>query len=832
MSLPPITFESLAATDQMKLPFTFGQPFAAGDFPAGIGLAARVVGQPDLPLQVDVKTTYPDGSVCHALISGIFPAIAAGAKVSAMLVPAKAGTVTPGALHLGFGTTFKATIWGVAYTASLDDLMKAGPRAVWLDGPTVTEWQVSTPLKAADGTAHPHLHVRFAVRWYEGAGKARIDTTVENDWAFEPNPQNFNYDAELTVGGKVVFSKAKMSHLHHAGWRKVFWLDGVAPALHVRQDAAYMIASGAVPNFEQIDIGEEAIADLIKRWQATNREPMGNGLTTPYMPTSGGRDDIGPMPASCVQYLLTQDPRVKEIILRNADLGASWSALYRDKNTDQPVSLRDYPYMTIDGRDTDTGNPKTGKREAFPWLDSKANPSPYTFDCSHQPNLFFLPYLITGDYFYLQMLQFWAMWNAFHTNPGYRENVRGLVNSEQLRGQAWALRSLFEAGYITPDKDSLKSIFVDMSNSNMDWYGGTYARGAKNEFANNLGIFTQWYSLDDPKWGVKTWQAAYAMFAVQRGVELGFSSAKEVAQWMARFQIRCMTDPEFDPMDAASYVLRVRDGDTGPVYPSHGEVWRHTVDPRIAALPLGSAERLAMRNALRGKEEYNPFQPGDIIGLANFPLGYVSNFQVGLAAAVDTGYPGGQEAWNKFYNRTTKPDYRSSPQDNILPRTVKATAMPTPAPTPAPAPSPAAPAPATGLILGAKPADGIAGTWVKIGAEGDTVKVAANAFLRYGAPGKDYVYAQATSTSVKADNTTFGRDPAVQVVKQVEVFKVDEKPVVTYKVGPVTRYQLTRLTTGPGSFGGAETIAQFDREDDANRARAALTKADPGVGAA
>ncbi len=29
----------------------------------------------------------------------------------------------------------------------------------------------------------------------------------------------------------------------------------------------------------------------------------------------------------------------------------------------------------------------------------------------------YLPYLVTGDYFYLEELQFWASWNVFALEP-------------------------------------------------------------------------------------------------------------------------------------------------------------------------------------------------------------------------------------------------------------------------------------------------------------------------------------------------------------------------------------------------------------------------------
>ncbi|MCD2519707.1 hypothetical protein LQ564_25745, partial [Massilia sp. G4R7] len=200
-------------------------------------------------------------------------------------------------LGAGFSTSFNATINGVRYTASADELLKAAAPKAWLSGSTVNEWEVSAPLKNSAGAAHPHLSARFSVRWYEAVRKARVDVVIENNWAYEAAPQNFTYNAEVLVGGKAVYTKPSLEHYHHARWRKLFWWNGSAPEVNVKHDSAYLIASRALPNYDQtLSIPESVLADLNKRWTGAAIEPMGVGLAAPYMPTTGGRDDIGLMP--------------------------------------------------------------------------------------------------------------------------------------------------------------------------------------------------------------------------------------------------------------------------------------------------------------------------------------------------------------------------------------------------------------------------------------------------------------------------------------------------------------------------------------------------------
>ncbi|MFK3739385.1 hypothetical protein [Massilia sp. TN1-12] len=655
-------------TAQTNVPFTFGQVFAAGQVKSADALSARLEDGTVVALQMDVKATHPDGSVRHAVVSGILPNVAAGGQRTVSLVkggnaPAAAMPASVGDLmRNGMSFSFHAKINGTDYYASADDLLKSTTPTSWLKGGVANEWQVATPLRTADGTQHPHLSARFAIRYYGAIKKARIDMTVENDWAYEPSPQNFKYDASVIMNGKSVYSNAGLNHLHHTRWRKIFWFSGTEPkvasepSIAIKHNTAYLIASRAVPNYDQsLVIPEQALADMQTRWNGIGKEPMSTGLITYYMPMTGGRDDIGLLPAWGATYLLSQDSRAREITLRTADLAGSFSSHYRDKNTGRPVSLLDYPYMTIAGRSTDTGNPATGKYEAFPGCGGDCS-TPNTHDVAHQPAMAYLPYLVTGDYYYLEELQFWAMYNAFSTNPGYRDNIKGIMSSEQVRGQAWSLRTLAEAAYITPDTDSLKKAFTDIINNNLDWYNKTYTDNAS---ANKLGVIVNGYALGyDNNTGLAPWQDDFFTAAIGHAAELGFTKATSLLAWKAQFPIERMVGKGACWIDAASYSLRVRSADGAPFYSTIGEAYAASHDAATNALACGSA---AMASAFGLKV-------GEMTGYANAYAGYPSNMQPALAYAADVGGGKGKAAWNQFAARSVKPDYRYGPQFAIVPR--------------------------------------------------------------------------------------------------------------------------------------------------------------------
>lgn len=654
-----VIVESTAGA-QSNVPVTFGQVFAEGNIAAGAKLSGQLDDGTNVPLQMDIKASHADGSVRHAIISGVLPSLSGSRTLKLMTGAGTAETAaSPStALNSGLTASFAATIDGVRYSASADELLKSGKFSTWLNGSVVSEWQVSAPLKTSTGQAHPHLTARFAIRWYDAIKSARVDVIIENNWAYEAAPRNFTYDAEILVNGKAVYAKPAMEHYHHARWRKVFWNNGAEPAIHIKHNIKYLIDTRAVPNYDQTtNFTESNLAAWQKRWANASVQPMNVGLANPYMPLTGGRDDIGLLPGWTATYLLTMDKRIKEMTLGTADLAGSWSSHYRDRDTDQPISLLDYPYMTILGTPGDTKNPKTKKAEAFPkCAETSACKSPYSHDTSHQPNFAYLPYIVTGDHYYLEELQFWAMYNSFNGNPGYRENIKGLFKPEQVRSQAWSLRSVSEAAYITPDSDRLKSHFAAIVKSNLDWYNTSYTNSGE---ANPFGVMTHGYAMAyEGGRGLSPWQDDFFTSAVGHAAELGFAEAKPLLQWKAKFSIQRMIAPGTCWVDAAIYAMVLRDSKTSPLYTSMAQAYQANHSADIQKLECGSA---AMAKAFK-------IQVGEMKGYGTSVIGYTANMQPALAYATDVTGSAAAPAWKLFYNRPVKPNFGTSPQFAIVPR--------------------------------------------------------------------------------------------------------------------------------------------------------------------
>ena len=669
-ALPLNSIVSLSAQPQTSVPITFGQAFAPGALPAGQSLSATFNGA-SVPLQVDVRATHADGSLRHAVLTAIVPGLTAQSVAPLTLTPAAPGNTTPinagSLLATPFDAVATLTVGGVVYRASARDLLQADSSRTWLSGPLVTEWRLVAPFRTVGGQAHPHLTARFNIRAYQGLSRVRVDLTVENNWAFAPAPQPFTYDVNVTVGGSTVYSRNALKHFSLTRWRKVFWWGG-EPAVEVRYDRDALIASRAVPAYDLgVVVQEPDLAALWTEWTTqVDTGPMGAGLVEPYMPMTGGRRDIGPLPGWAAQYLISMDHRARVATLGVGDLAGSWPIHYRDQNTDRPVSLADYPYMSLLGNPGDMVNPNTGRSEAFPDCVGDCT-TPFAPDSAHQPSLAYLPYLVTGDEFYLDELQFWANYNLLESNPYYRGFAQGLLHWGQIRGQAWSLRGLAEAASITPDAHPLKSYFNDRLEYNRLWYASEFLGAGANLLGFNPSGYA--YAYENGR-GVAPWQDDFFTWAVGYIVDLGYSSWKPLLDYKARFSVGRMTAPGVCWISGASYYLLVRDSESSPDYATFAQAYAATIEPAVRAQPCGSA---AMGNAFDP-----PLAAGEMSGYSDSDAGYPSNMQPALAVAVQSGIAGADQAWATFMSRSVKPTYSGSPAFAIVPRIAGVVPTPTP----------------------------------------------------------------------------------------------------------------------------------------------------------
>jgi len=617
-----------------NVPITFAQVFVRGDIPTGLSVVAMSSGVL-LKTQVDIKSRHTDGSLKHAIITVLLPKLHAHESKRLRLA---ASTPSEGAplvhddlLNRDYDLTVMLRLGGREYHASARKLLQqtTGDEK-WLSGHLTTEWHVSSPFKDEQGREHPHLAARFYIRAFAGQ-KVRTSVIVENNWTFVPNPSGFKYDVVIESNGEILYSRNGLEHGHHARWRLVFWSGG-RQEYSQRFVAEYLVRTKCIPNYDRsIKLSGSAFSSLTVQF-----EPMSNADISDYMPTTGAQPGIGPLPRWAALYLLSMDSRAYKSTLVNGDAAASYQIHYRDEETGLPVALKDHPYMTWQGDYQKTFNPETGEYEAFPEV---SNPlTPYAPDDAHQPSLSFLPYLITGDYYYLEELHFWTTWNMLKPNPDYRGYEKGLLHWGQVRAQAWSLRTLAHAAYITPDDHPLKQYFEFMLDENIKDY---LQRTVFNPQVNTLGYLQEGHYIVDSPWRMAGWEDDFFTWAVGYVVDLGYTSALPLLEWKSRFILGRMATNEFCWLHASNYTIQVST-EEGEPYTSFAELYQANYSDH-------SCQGVLMD------------------GYPTEPVGYGANMQPGLAKVIDYGLPGANLAWQRYSSRNPKQDFSADPQFAIIP---------------------------------------------------------------------------------------------------------------------------------------------------------------------
>ena len=665
-----------------EAPVTFGQPFRRGDLPDGETIVGYL-GHRALPTQINIKARNPDGSVRHGIITMLIPCQDLNGRARISLTKKKQSrTPVNGALSIQelLRTRFNASLslniagnyWSIEARPLLEEALarggcnKAGVLCrPWLKGALASEWVVGGPLRSDKGIPNPHLAAYFAVRAYgpPPIRRVRVDVIVENDWAYQPDPHNYHYDATIDIGRKSVFTINQLTHYRDARWHKVFWW-GSRDTLYVALNSDYLQASGAVPQYEKVRPSERLLSRVLQKCP-----PMKSCNVTPHMGNTGAQADIGPLPRWSSVYV--EDPnsyRAFRWMLANADALGSYDIHLREKATGEPVSVERHPCLTTIG-------PAQLRRCPVPPHANDTLPpckndckSPFVPDESHHPAPAYVAYLVTGDWYYMEELEFWADWVEFWQNPAYRGYRKGLIHRTQVRGQAWALRTLGDAAYILPDDSPLKTWFNQVVENNIRWYNHHYT---DNPGANRLHILTGYHAIiypshGHPRTGIATWQQSFFDWALGNLVDQGFAGAKRLRNWFAKFQVGLMTSPEFCWELASAYELRVRNTRKSPLYKSLAEVYSKTF-PRLKGVSCQSGP---INAALRKTRPHHRFfyPPNSMVGYPRSPTGFPANFQIGLAESVDSGLPGSRKAWLIFSRRASQPNYGNSPQFAVIPR--------------------------------------------------------------------------------------------------------------------------------------------------------------------
>jgi hypothetical protein len=240
----------------------------------------------------------------------------------------------------------------------------------------------------------------------------------------------------------------------------------------------------------------------------------------------------------------------------------------------------------------------------------------FSFDGAHQPDPFTVPYMLTGDPFYLDGLQMWSGIASLGAPAGPGPSARHgpyavIYDGGQVRGEGWLLRTRVNAWNMSPDDDPMRAAFSDMLDDALaKWEGQRNIRGTKYETHQAWINEHQYYGVGDDiwsppsgtpmlgppplhwwsdhgqptagnpsynpdvaYWATHQWMYNFLIFALGHAVELGFDGANTLFEYAAENIIGQAADPDYNPALMTLYTsIFSRKGPDGK--PAHLQTWK------------------------------------------------------------------------------------------------------------------------------------------------------------------------------------------------------------------------------------------------------------------
>jgi hypothetical protein len=596
-----------------------------------------------------VKNRWPDGSLKYAIVSFVIPSLLGKGSVLVTFSNQQSGN------NEGYATKsdllsqeydFDATIEmqsGSMQSVSAREVLSRGASRYWLQGPIVTALIIEdrTPARSFDkdfGDGSKALHPIFEAWFYPASRKVLVGYTVENMWASSDvsrSMRDLSYSLTLRAGAtapKIKFSEPMFNHIGRTRWHKRYWVGEDTPPIRVDQNFAYWTSTHAIPNWDgSIRVANALVSSRTGTDSAVDRiegTAKGIGLFQKDLIQGGASDWIGLASLWDILYLYSMDERSLRNSLGNADLAGRipWNFREADSgagtgrffdsagkvdtfgrvvsvNARKRVTLGDLPQTCSGGLGQD--EIKTGPMDGEGWATTR----------DHMPDVAYIPYLFSGQYYYLESLQLQAAYIVGFklgcTEESYnRQGEEGFLHDTQIRGDAWSFRTLSYAAFISPDGSPERTYFEDkLLNNIAEWEGGhdiplnlptkrkewdfghtqrrdTRGMSPLGAWADRGGEFVQAPIKPTAKGAASPWEENFLMNALGIARQFGYPTTS-LLQFGSRRLINQVLNPRTFPeyMEAYRYPTINAEGKwiaTWPEYnsyfsytPAHGE-WKQT----------------------------------------------------------------------------------------------------------------------------------------------------------------------------------------------------------------------------------------------------------------
>lgn len=613
-----ITIYEKAGVTTTNYPIQIGRVFAQSEIAS---YPQAVVGGAPVTTQADVKMRWGDGSVKHAILSFLIPTLTSNGTVLVGFQNQGSGnntSLSKGTM-LGAPFDFDAQMVfssGVSATVSARTMVNAwdgssdsdlGPVKLWTKGPIATTLILAdhSTSRVYDVGSDGNRSIRpiFHVTFWPTINKVRVRFVGENANTIALQDQTYNLALKTgNASPQTVYTKSALLHRGATRWTKEYWIGGTPTAIAIDHNLAYVAQTKFVPNYDTSKvIGETPIATEYSAWTAAARDINDAGRWYKPMGAPGGRPDLGPYPKWTIAWLYTGDVRAREMAFGQADLAAAWQLHLREGDASRKI---DYA-GTVSGLGrvlSICARPTISLWQGFVQGAPGDRVTPvgavtdggWFADGAHQPNPYPPQYALTGDFFYLEQMQFWASFSAARPNGAATTyNVgRGPTGKEggiwdEVRGEGWVFRSRVETAFMSPDGTPEKAYFTQLVlDAIAKWEGQRNITGTALQstaqwiWGNGAGKVDLWVldstgvdlgipslrfwskpnefihpDFNDPALvdaTVATWMQVWVIYALGRAKELGYPT-DALLTWVSRFITDQLTTPSYNPKFTAWY---------------------------------------------------------------------------------------------------------------------------------------------------------------------------------------------------------------------------------------------------------------------------------------
>lgn len=644
----PISFATVASTLTASFsltsasagtkPFAVGFAFRAGDAVAGsIAVSGATA-------QVSVLSTWPGGSARWAVISGTVTIATPGTPVTVSVAagtPSSGTNLTTADLSTALAGQPVSIGCGAFGTASWADPDWATPFKVWVSGHLMSSWIYRKPV-GSDPVLTAWLEVRL---WASGA--VEVLPWIENGVASGvASIANKSATYTFTISGTQRFSGAIDLPAFCrtplvSGAALSYWL-GTDPDITVKHDVAYLMATEMVPTYGAVVTGGDPVAFLPATYT-----PLQQGQYPSTMGTAGADISIGILPEWDVVYLTSTNAAAWGALQRNAYSAGRYGIHTRDATTRAPIRFSQHPTRAAVGSSNNFASSADASTTGS-YTPLRTGTAPALWANSHHPSVGYLAALVTGRFYHVETAQFAATvaYLVNNDDSSHRDGAKGLLRSywdaNQVRGAAWALRTLVQAAAISPNGDALQTEFLNSWSENISYYHARYIAQAHNP----QGWVTPSYTTGDAVWHAQPWQQDFFTSAVGYGkaLGLGLSSPQQTKldaffAWKAKsivgrlgsagqteYLYRYMPQTFSVMAPHASGNFAAWANGTGPWYATWGALW----DAQAAILPTHMGTKTIGDGSIQG---FNGVDAGSYFANGIPALAYAVRFGVEDAAA-------------------------------------------------------------------------------------------------------------------------------------------------------------------------------------------------------